>query len=84
MLEFTNPRHRKDVSTDVLGQVVSYLEEARMWDNVSSFFAKSKFEVDRGWDWDWNRMFRSNKKMEAVDKVGPVDMAAEGGGVKLR
>lgn len=38
--------------TEVLGQVTAYLEEARMWDNVSAFVRLKRFRVDRGWTWD--------------------------------
>ena len=38
---------------DVLGQVTAYLEEARMWDNVSAFVRQKKFEVNHHWSWDW-------------------------------
>ena len=37
----------------VLGQVVAYLEEARMWKDVSSFMRHEKFMIKGGWDWDW-------------------------------
>ena len=37
----------------VLGQVVAYLEEARMWKDVSSFIRHEKFMIRGGWDWDW-------------------------------
>lgn len=38
---------------DVLGQVTAYLEEARMWENVSSFVRETRFEIGGGWSWDW-------------------------------
>ena len=38
---------------DVLGQITAYLEEARMWDNVSAFVSRTRFEVDRQWAWNW-------------------------------
>ena len=39
---------------DILGQVVAYLEEARMWKDVSAFAKRKKFTVDGGWAWDWD------------------------------
>ena len=38
----------------VLGQVTAYLEEARMWDNVSSFVRERRFGMNQGWAWRWN------------------------------
>lgn len=47
---------------DVLGQVTAYLEEARMWDNVSAFVRQTRFEVDRHWAWDWGEEKKPQKK----------------------
>lgn len=40
---------------DVLGQVVSYLETARMHNDVSSFVRKQPFKVNDGWACAWPR-----------------------------
>ncbi|MCJ1390762.1 hypothetical protein MMC18_003623 [Xylographa bjoerkii] len=39
--------------TEVLGQVVAYLEELRQWEDVSSFMRKERFVLDGGYRWDW-------------------------------
>jgi len=39
--------------TEVLGQVVAYLEELRTWEDVSSFMRRERFELDGGYRWDW-------------------------------
>ena len=57
---------------DILGQVVAYLEEARMWEDVSAFAKRKKFTVDGGWAWDWD------SGRNVVD-----DDDQEDGGVKL-
>ncbi|KAL8791403.1 MAG: hypothetical protein Q9213_000019 [Squamulea squamosa] len=52
--EFTKDGVTEEVGgTEVLGQVMAYLETARMWDNVSSFVRKHPFRVDSYWGWDW-------------------------------
>lgn len=72
MPEFTDSLDQKEANADVLGQVVSYLEEARMWDNVSSFVRSSKFEVDVASRWDWDTKASSDEALDDQD-----------GGVKL-
>ena len=55
---------------DVLGQIVAYLEEARWCDNVSSFIKNIyKFEIDKGWAWDWERNQRQKVTSQALDAV---------------
>ncbi|MCJ1401432.1 hypothetical protein MMC11_004645 [Xylographa trunciseda] len=39
--------------TEVLGQVVAYLEELRAWEDVSSFMRRERFVLDGGYRWDW-------------------------------
>ncbi|MCJ1318328.1 hypothetical protein MMC15_003656 [Xylographa vitiligo] len=39
--------------TEVLGQVVAYLEELRAWEDVSSFMKRERFVLDGGYRWDW-------------------------------
>ena len=75
MPEFTRSGD-KHAGSNVLGQVTSYLQEARMWENVSSFVKSSKFEADKGWSWDWSKMRASNRT-----KATEVDQ--EDGGVRL-
>ena len=65
MPEFTRSGDRI-AGDDVLGQVTSYLEEARMWDNVSSFVMTSRFQADRDWSWDWSTM-RSLRQARTTD-----------------
>ena len=60
MPEFTKSGDSK-AGNDVLGQVTSYLEEARMWDNVSSFVKTSRFKAEKDWGWDWSEMRNSRK-----------------------
>lgn len=55
----------------VLGQVVSYLEEARKWSDVSGFARQRPFDVDSGWH---------NKRAQARDQCEDDD---EDGGVRL-
>ncbi|KAL8914090.1 MAG: hypothetical protein Q9171_001206 [Xanthocarpia ochracea] len=38
---------------EVLGQVVAYLETAKVFDNVSSFVRSHPFRVNDRWRWDW-------------------------------
>ncbi|KAI4189928.1 MAG: hypothetical protein L6R41_001113 [Letrouitia leprolyta] len=40
--------------TDVLGQVVAYLETARTFQDVSSFARERPFRINEGWTWDWS------------------------------
>lgn len=78
--EFTKDskeKKRRD-QTDILGQVVAYLEEARMWDNVSSFVREKKFIPDTDWSWDW----KSQKRI-VRDISSSSDSDSEGGGVRL-
>ncbi|KAG8532114.1 uncharacterized protein KY384_003751 [Bacidia gigantensis] len=43
------------LEVDVLAQVVGWLEEARMWSDVSAFSAAmgKRFAVGAGWIWNW-------------------------------
>lgn len=59
---------------DFLGQVVAYLEEARMWGDVSAFAKRKTFVVDGGWAWDWEK----GTKVEEGDEDSGDD-----GGVRL-
>lgn len=56
---------------DFLGKVVAYLEEARMWGDVSTFVKRKKFVVDGGWAWNWE----TGMKIEDGDE----DSGDEGG-----
>lgn len=51
--EYTTRSGDEGTGMEVLGQVVGYLEELRKWDNVSRFIRANRFEMDRGWSWDW-------------------------------
>lgn len=53
--EFVRNSQELKTGRDPLGQVTAYLEEARKWNNVSAFVRQRKFEIDRGWAWDWAR-----------------------------
>lgn len=75
MPEFTRSGD-KSAGLDVLGQVTSYLEEARMWNNVSSFVNREGFEADCGHGWDWN-------EMKHITWTPPVGSDQEDGGVKI-
>ena len=46
---------RKKAETDVLSQVVGWIEEARRWSDVSAFVHAmgERFVVDKGWKWEW-------------------------------
>lgn len=72
--EFTKKDVAKEAGeTEVLGQVVAYLETTRMFDNVSSFVKVNPFQVNHRWRWDWARA--------GVDKGCESD--EESGGVKI-
>lgn len=75
--EFTQEagEEQKD-GTEVLAQVVAYLETGRMVDNVSSFVRSRSFKVDTGWKWDWAK--GSSTETELSD-----DGDDEAGGVKI-
>ena len=75
MPEFTRSGDKK-AGFDVLGLVTSYLEEARKWDNVSSFVKNTAFEVSKGWSWDWSET-RSSETTSASE------LDQEDGGVKI-
>lgn len=75
MPEFTRSGDKK-ADFDVLGQVISYLEEARMWDNVSSFVRNSTFEADKGWSWDW-------AEMRSPEAASTAESEEEDGGVRI-
>ncbi|KAL9123305.1 MAG: hypothetical protein Q9187_000144 [Circinaria calcarea] len=51
--EYTTRSGDEGTGMEVLGQVVGYLEELRKWDDVSRFIRANRFEIDRGWSWDW-------------------------------
>ncbi|KAL8847409.1 MAG: hypothetical protein Q9221_007555 [Calogaya cf. arnoldii] len=54
--EFTKKGVTEEVGgSEVLAQVVAYLETARTFDNVSSFVRDNPFQVDDRWRWDWAR-----------------------------
>jgi len=59
---------------DFLGQVVAYLEEARMWGDVSTFAKRKRFVVDGAWAWNWEK----GMKIEDRDEDSGDD-----GGVRL-
>ena len=71
--ELTHPgRHgQQEESQEVLGQVVTYLEEARRYENVSAFARAKKFAVKADPQWDW----KESRKIE--------DDSAEDGGVAV-
>ncbi|KAI4204382.1 MAG: hypothetical protein LQ350_001138 [Teloschistes chrysophthalmus] len=75
--EFTRKAEevQKD-GTEVLAQVVAYLEMARMVDNMSSFVRDCSFRVDTGWRWDW-------AKGRSVETDESDDGEDEQGGVKI-
>ena len=75
MPEFTRTGD-KQAGFDILGQVTSYLQEARMWDNVSSFVKSSRFEADKGWGWDWS-------KMRSLNGATATEIDQEDGGVRI-
>ncbi|KAL8772576.1 MAG: hypothetical protein Q9209_002237 [Squamulea sp. 1 TL-2023] len=73
--EFTKNGVTEEVDgTEVLGQVVAYLETARMWDNVSSFVRKHPFRVDNHWRWDWTygRALWADEGCESDEESGGV------------
>lgn len=45
----------EDNGTDVLGQVVAYLETARTFRDVSSFVRERPFRINDKWRWDWSQ-----------------------------
>ncbi|MCJ1293476.1 hypothetical protein MMC34_005031 [Xylographa carneopallida] len=51
--ELKNGKHNDGDGTEVLGQVVAYLEEIRAWEDVSSYMRKERFVLDGGYRWDW-------------------------------
>lgn len=75
--EFTekSKEEKRKEPNDVLGQVVAYLEEARTWDNVSSFVRERKFVVDTDWWWNWKSKKRVFQTTTTSDD--------EEGGVRL-
>ena len=70
---------------DVLGQVVAYLEEARMWADVSAFVKRKRFVVDGEWRWDWGRDWTTGMVGRRIqDDWDDVDDGDdEDGGVRL-
>lgn len=69
------PEYKKEGSEDgkdVLGQVTAYLEEARTWDNVSSFVRERRFEIDKGWVWNWDSQQRVFESISSDDEEGGV------------
>ncbi|KAL8843103.1 MAG: hypothetical protein Q9170_000233 [Blastenia crenularia] len=67
---------QREDGKEVLGQVVAYLEEARKFDDMSSFAKRQPFRVNEGWGWDWEE-----KRMPTIDLTGDSD--EEIGGVTL-
>ena len=55
--EFTRQRRhsQKEKDQEVLGQVVTYLEQARAYENVSAFVRENKFIIDTYPPWHWQR-----------------------------
>lgn len=55
--EFSKEDSKVDQSdaTDVLGQVVAYLEMARIHDDVSSFVRQQPFRDNCSWTWAWEQ-----------------------------
>ncbi|MCJ1416256.1 hypothetical protein MMC32_002591 [Xylographa parallela] len=51
--ELRNGKFSDGDGTEVLGQVVAYLEELRAWEDVSSFMRGERFVLDVGYRWDW-------------------------------
>ena len=51
--EFLGLVPKKRERENVLQQVVGFLEEARHWDNISSFVRERGFEADGRWNWPW-------------------------------
>ncbi|KAI4131185.1 MAG: hypothetical protein LQ338_001390 [Usnochroma carphineum] len=47
--------------TEILGQVVAYLERARIYDNVSSFVREQPFRVNGGWECMWDQKERGTR-----------------------
>lgn len=65
-----NEEAKAQVGKDVLGQVTGYLEEARMWDNVSAFVRRKRFKIDREWAWDWEKDIREEmERMERLEQI---------------
>ncbi|KAL8944419.1 MAG: hypothetical protein Q9216_000470 [Gyalolechia sp. 2 TL-2023] len=60
--------------TDVLGQVVAYLELAKTYQDVSAFARERPFRINEGWRWDW-----SQKGVPASDFTGESDEDIKGG-----
>ncbi|KAL8643237.1 MAG: hypothetical protein Q9228_000131 [Teloschistes exilis] len=75
--EFTQEAEEvQKYGTEVLAQVVAYLEMARMVDNMSSFVRDRSFRVDTGWKWDW-----AKGRLAEIDESD--DGEDEQGGVKI-
>ncbi|KAL9031896.1 MAG: hypothetical protein Q9196_000092 [Gyalolechia fulgens] len=67
-------REEQQNGTDVLGQVVAYVEMARTFQDVSSFARERPFRIDEGWKWDWG-----HEGVSAMDLTGESDENIEGG-----
>ncbi|KAL8734941.1 MAG: hypothetical protein Q9166_001293 [cf. Caloplaca sp. 2 TL-2023] len=74
--EFTKEDVTEEVvgGTEILGQVVAYLETARMFDNVSSFVKRHPFQANDCWRWDWSqgRALRVEEGCESDEESGGV------------
>ncbi|MCJ1381025.1 hypothetical protein MMC17_004134 [Xylographa soralifera] len=51
--ELKNGKSSDGDGTEVLGQVVAYLEELKAWEDVSAFMRRERFILDGGYRWDW-------------------------------
>ena len=65
----------------ILAQVVGYLEEARNWSDVSAFVRGRKFEINKGWRWDWKQPQKhvEDATKECIDLTVSDDEPDEGG-----
>ncbi|MCJ1337453.1 hypothetical protein MMC09_002735 [Bachmanniomyces sp. S44760] len=50
--------------SDILGQVVGYIEELRKWNDVSKYIKLDRFGVNKGWTWNWNRRGKEGSEAE--------------------
>jgi len=76
--EFVRGAAGEDGRSSVLAQVVGYLEEARRWGDVSGFVRGKRFEVGKGWTWDW-----MGNEERGEERVEDDDEDDGDGGVKL-
>ena len=64
--EFVKVKGGEDAE-GVLAQVAGWIDEAKMWTDVSAFSASQgkNFALGKGWDWKW-------EEVEKVDEVGRI------------